>query len=65
MHAVLSHLTGRQVAEACARAQDGARDHRLALLIAQAAGSQAHRHMLRKQLQQWHDNKVSYSLSHF
>jgi len=55
---VLSELSGGRIAEACKRAQE-AGDHRLSLLIAQAAGPMPPRQMLRKQMEQWKDKEVS------
>ena len=54
---VLSELSGGRIAEACKRAQEVG-DHRLSLLIAQAAGATAPRHMLSKQMDQWRDKQA-------
>ena len=49
---IFSYLSGRNISEACTIAQESG-DHRLALLMAQAAGSQIPRHMLAQQLDGW------------
>ncbi|XP_061658475.1 nuclear pore complex protein Nup98-Nup96 isoform X2 [Syngnathoides biaculeatus] len=50
--AVFSYLTGNRVGEACRLAQKEG-DHRLALLLSQAAGSQYNRELLALQLADW------------
>lgn len=55
--AVMSLLSGHQVSAACRLAQES-RDHRLALLIAQAAGANFPRKLLAQQLHNWGDQRV-------
>ncbi|XP_041359202.1 nuclear pore complex protein Nup98-Nup96-like [Gigantopelta aegis] len=50
--AIFSYLSGRNISEACSIAQASS-DHRLALLLAQAAGSEIPRQMLARQLNGW------------
>ncbi|XP_077402724.1 nuclear pore complex protein Nup98-Nup96 isoform X2 [Vanacampus margaritifer] len=50
--AVFSYLTGNRISEACRLAQKEG-DHRLALLLSQAAGSQYGRELLALQLADW------------
>ncbi|XP_061558364.1 nuclear pore complex protein Nup98-Nup96 isoform X1 [Phycodurus eques] len=50
--AVFSYLTGNRISEACRLAQKEG-DHRLALLLSQAAGSQYNRELLALQLADW------------
>ncbi|XP_077361067.1 nuclear pore complex protein Nup98-Nup96 [Festucalex cinctus] len=50
--AVFSYLTGNRISEACRLAQKEG-DHRLALLLSQAAGSQYDRELLALQLADW------------
>ncbi|KAM9781649.1 nuclear pore complex protein Nup98-Nup96 isoform X2 [Syngnathus typhle] len=50
--AVFSYLTGNRISEACRLAQEEG-DHRLALLLSQAAGSQYSRDLLALQLADW------------
>ncbi|XP_050416506.2 nuclear pore complex protein Nup98-Nup96 isoform X1 [Patella vulgata] len=52
LEAIFSHLTGGQIAEACLLAQQSG-DHRLALLLAQSAGSCISKQLLEQQLQDW------------
>ncbi|KAL8559558.1 hypothetical protein ACOMHN_018721 [Nucella lapillus] len=52
LQGIVSHLSGAQVSEACSLAQD-AGDDRLALLLAQAAGSDIARQMVAVQLAKW------------
>uniref|UniRef100_A0A0B7B1H5 Nuclear pore complex protein Nup98-Nup96 n=1 Tax=Arion vulgaris TaxID=1028688 RepID=A0A0B7B1H5_9EUPU len=52
MKAVFSKLTVREISEACMLAQRG-RDHRLALLLAEAAGNTITRQMISMQLSRW------------
>ncbi|XP_074651968.1 nuclear pore complex protein Nup98-Nup96-like [Tubulanus polymorphus] len=52
--AVLSHLSGRQIPEACRLAQSSG-DHRLALLISQTLSSPVFRQLVRKQLANWNE----------
>ncbi|CAG5118199.1 unnamed protein product, partial [Candidula unifasciata] len=52
LKAVFSKLTVREISEACMLAQRG-RDHRLALLLAQAAGNTVTRQMVSMQLDKW------------
>ena len=58
MQAVLSCLTGRQIADACELAQKSG-DHKLALLLAQAVSNFLPRQMLSKQLDEWNELGVS------
>uniref|UniRef100_A0A4W3IU68 Nuclear pore complex protein Nup98-Nup96 n=1 Tax=Callorhinchus milii TaxID=7868 RepID=A0A4W3IU68_CALMI len=51
--AVFSYLTGKRISEACRLAQRSG-DHRLALLLAQAVGSEQVRELLAMQLLDWH-----------
>uniref|UniRef100_A0A663M450 Nuclear pore complex protein Nup98-Nup96 n=1 Tax=Athene cunicularia TaxID=194338 RepID=A0A663M450_ATHCN len=53
VEAVFSCLTGKRIGEACRLAQQSG-DHRLALLLAQLAGSQPLRDLLTMQLVDWH-----------
>lgn len=53
IEAVFSYLTGQQISEACTLLQQSD-DHRLALLVSQAAGSQTTRELLTVQLVDWH-----------
>ncbi|XP_043928758.1 nuclear pore complex protein Nup98-Nup96 [Protopterus annectens] len=53
IEAVFSYLTGQQISEACSLLQQSD-DHRLALLVSQAAGSQTARELLTMQLVDWH-----------
>ncbi|XP_078078802.1 nuclear pore complex protein Nup98-Nup96 isoform X2 [Mustelus asterias] len=50
--AVFSYLTGKRISEACKLAQQSG-DHRLALLLAQAAGGHQVRELLSMQLADW------------
>ncbi|XP_069129368.1 nuclear pore complex protein Nup98-Nup96-like isoform X2 [Argopecten irradians] len=50
--AVLAHLSGNQIAEACSLAQASS-DHRLALSLAQAAGSHTPRQLVESMLNEW------------
>ncbi|XP_048244213.1 nuclear pore complex protein Nup98-Nup96-like isoform X2 [Haliotis rufescens] len=50
--AILSYLSGRQITDACTLAQKSG-DHRLALSLAQAVGSNVARQMLAQQLEEW------------
>ena len=52
LQGILAYLSGRQISEACSLAQ-GVGDDRLALLLAQAAGSDAPRQMVAVQLAKW------------
>ncbi|BFZ15130.1 hypothetical protein BsWGS_18167 [Bradybaena similaris] len=52
LKAVFSKLTVREISEACMLAQRG-RDHRLALVLAQAAGNTVTRQMVSMQLDKW------------
>ncbi|XP_060682361.1 nuclear pore complex protein Nup98-Nup96 isoform X1 [Hemiscyllium ocellatum] len=54
---VFSYLTGKRISEACKLAQQSG-DHRLALLLAQAAGSQQVRELLNLQLADWNQMKA-------
>ena len=58
LQAVLSYMSGRQISEACSLAQQSG-DHRLAMLLAQASGSNITRKMLARQLANWQEHKVS------
>ena len=58
LQAVLSCLTGRQIADACELAQKSG-DHKLALLLAQAVSNFLPRQMLSKQLDEWNELGVS------
>uniref|UniRef100_A0A8C9VDT0 Nuclear pore complex protein Nup98-Nup96 n=1 Tax=Scleropages formosus TaxID=113540 RepID=A0A8C9VDT0_SCLFO len=53
IEAVFSYLTGHRISEACRLAQKSG-DHRLSLLLSQAAGSQYSRELLAMQLADWH-----------
>ncbi|KAG1655397.1 Nuclear pore complex protein Nup98-Nup96 [Nymphon striatum] len=57
LNKLLSHLSGKNVREACKTAQLSG-DHRLALLLAQAGGSTITRQMLQKQLEVWENTKA-------
>ena len=57
MQGILAYLSGRQISEACSLAQD-AGDDRLALLLAQAAGSDVTRQMVAVQLAKWAEMEV-------
>lgn len=57
LQAIIAHLSGRQISEACQVAQN-AGDDRLALLLAQAAGSSVVRQMVMVQLAKWAEMKV-------
>ncbi|OWF51062.1 Nuclear pore complex protein Nup98-Nup96 [Mizuhopecten yessoensis] len=50
--AVLAHLSGNQISEACSLAQVSS-DHRLALILAQAAGSHLPRQLVEGMLNEW------------
>ncbi|XP_033744102.1 nuclear pore complex protein Nup98-Nup96-like [Pecten maximus] len=50
--AVLAHLSGNQISEACSLAQSSS-DHRLALTLAQAAGSHIPRQLVESMLNEW------------
>ncbi|XP_067113030.1 nuclear pore complex protein Nup98-Nup96 isoform X1 [Osmerus mordax] len=52
VEAIFSYLTGKRVSEACRLAQESG-DHRLALLLSQAVGSQGCRELLALQLTDW------------
>ncbi|XP_078401075.1 nuclear pore complex protein Nup98-Nup96 isoform X1 [Cetorhinus maximus] len=52
VEAVFSYLTGKRISEACRLAQQSG-DHRLALLLAQAAGGHEVRELLSMQLADW------------
>ncbi|KAK3588728.1 hypothetical protein CHS0354_019194 [Potamilus streckersoni] len=54
LKAILSSLTGRQIANACGLAQKSG-DHRLALLLAEPIGSQEPRQMLDQQIEEWQE----------
>ncbi|KAK7096689.1 nuclear pore complex protein Nup98-Nup96-like [Littorina saxatilis] len=58
LEGIMAHLSGRQVGEACSLAQD-AGDDRLALLLAQAAGSNVPRQMVAVQLAKWAEMGVT------
>ncbi|XP_025085972.1 nuclear pore complex protein Nup98-Nup96-like [Pomacea canaliculata] len=58
LQAIIAHLSGRQISEACQVAQN-AGDDRLALLLAQAAGSSVVRQMVMVQLAKWAEMKVT------
>ncbi|XP_059161222.1 nuclear pore complex protein Nup98-Nup96-like isoform X2 [Physella acuta] len=62
LQAIFSKLTVREISEACFLAQRN-RDHRLALLLAQAIGSTASRQMLMMQLQKWAELEASQFIS--
>lgn len=53
----MSCLTGHDISEACNLAQQSG-DHRLALLLAQAAGNFIPRQMISRQLSEWGDHGV-------
>ena len=53
----MSLLSGNQISQACRLAQE-AHDHRLALLVAQAAGADFPRKLLAEQLLNWSEQKV-------
>ena len=57
LQGILAYLSGRQISEACSLAQD-AGDDRLALLLAQAAGSDLTRQMVAVQLAKWAEMEV-------
>lgn len=57
LQGILAYLSGRQISEACSLAQD-AGDDRLALLLAQAAGSDVTRQMVAVQLAKWAEMEV-------
>ena len=59
--AVMSLLSGNQISQACRLAQE-AHDHRLALLVAQAAGADFPRKLLAEQLLNWSEQKVRITL---
>ena len=53
----MSLLSGNQISQACRLAQE-AHDHRLALLVAQAAGADFPRKLLAEQLLNWNEQEV-------
>ena len=57
LQSALSYMSAHRVSEACALVQESG-DHRLALVLAQAAGSDILRKMLTKQLANWEEQKV-------
>ena len=57
-------MSGLKISEACELAQESG-DHRLALLIAQSAGSVPSRQLLIGQLYKWHEQQVRMNKVYF
>ena len=57
-------MSGLKISEACELAQENG-DHRLALLIAQSAGSVPSRQLLIGQLYKWHEQQVRMNKVYF